>query len=151
MRHYTLFYSCNIDASVEEVYAFHTDTHNLPLITPPSIKVKIVSMEQNIVVLDIKKFGVTTRWEIEIEKQYPQSIVDVMRKGPFSYFRHERNFISEGKHRTRMEETITLALPIPLIGNLFFWFVKKDMDTMFAYRHKMTKAHFRFEKEVKKL
>jgi len=143
MKHYTLHYTCQLEAIPEAVCTFHTDTHNLPLITPPSIGVKIVSMENNNVILDIKKFGITTRWEMALEKNCPLSIVDVMMKGPFASFRHERRFIAEGENHTRMEETITLAPPIPFLGSLFFWFVKKDMDAMFAYRHKMTQAHFR--------
>ena len=150
MKHYTLFYSCIIEASVEEVCAFHTDTHNLPLITPPSIDVKVVSLEKNIVILDVKKFGITTRWEIALEINCPKSIVDVMIKGPFASFRHERLFIAEGENRTRLEETITLAPPISFLGSLFFKFIKKDMDAMFAYRHQKTQAHFHLEHKAKK-
>lgn len=138
----TLHYTCILDASPETVCAFHTDTHNLPLITPPSIKVNIVKMEPNSVILDIKKFGITTRWEMALEKNCPTSIVDVMTKGPFASFRHERLFVAEGENRTRMDETITLSPPIPLFQSLFFWFIKRDMDAMFAYRHAKTKAHF---------
>jgi len=138
----TLHYTCTLDASVEAVCAFHTDTHNLPLITPPSIQVNIVKMEPNSVILDIKKFGITTRWEMALEKNCPTSIVDVMIKGPFASFRHERLFIAEGENCTRMDETITLSPPIPLFQSLFFWFIKRDMDAMFAYRHAKTKAHF---------
>lgn len=151
MKLFTLHYSCLIDASVQEVCAFHTDTNNLPHITPPSIGVKIVSTKENIVVLDIKKFGITTRWEIAIETNCPTSIVDVMLKGPFASFRHERLFSSEGEHLTRMEETITLAPPIAWFQSLFFTFVKKDMDAMFAYRHQMTQVHFRLQNKGKKL
>lgn len=142
MKLFTLHYTCTLDASIEAVCAFHTDTRNLPLITPPSIHVTIVKMEPNSVILDIKKFGITTRWEMALEKNCPTSIVDVMKKGPFSAFRHERLFVAESKNRTRMEETITLSSPIPLFQSLFFWFVKRDMDAMFAYRHAKTKAHF---------
>lgn len=150
MKHYILFYSCLIEASVEEVCAFHTDTQNLPLITPPSIDVKIVSQGNNTVVLDIKKFGITTRWEMALEINCPQSIVDVMIKGPFASFRHERHFRAEGENCTRMEETITLAPPIFFFQSIIFKFIKKDMDAMFAYRHQMTQAHFRFKNEAKK-
>jgi ligand-binding SRPBCC domain-containing protein len=142
MNLYTLHYTCHLDASVEAVCAFHTDTRNLPLITPPSIKVTIVNMESNSVILDIKKFGITTRWEMELEKNCPKSIVDVMTKGPFTSFRHERIFVAEGENRTRMDEAITLSAPVSLFQSLFFWFVKRDMDAMFAYRHAKTKAYF---------
>ena len=151
MKYLTLHYTCVLDASIQEVFAFHTDTHNLPAITPPSIGVKIVKREKDSVVLDIKKFGITTRWEMRIEMNAPHSIVDVMQKGPFASFRHERQFVEESENRTRMEETITLASPIPFLEKLFFWFVKKDMDAIFAYRHKMTQAHFRFENKAKNL
>jgi len=139
---FTLHYSCLIDASIEEVCAFHTDTRNLPLITPPAIGVTIVSSHNNTVVLDIKKFGFTTRWKIAIEKNCPSSIVDVMLQGPFASFRHERRFIAKSEQQTLMEETIYLASPIPFLQTLFFKFVKKDMDAMFAYRHVKTKEYF---------
>ena len=142
MTYFTLNYTCFLDANPETVCAFHTDTRNLPLITPPSIKVDIVKIENNSVILDIKKFGITTRWEMALEKNCPKSIVDVMIKGPFASFRHERIFVAESENRTRMDETITLSPPIPIFQSLFFWFIKRDMDAMFAYRHAKTKAHF---------
>lgn len=142
MKTYTLYYTCVIDAPIKDVCAFHTDTHNLPLITPPSIGVKIIAKEENRVILDIKKFGITTRWEMALEVNCPNSIVDVMIKGPFSTFKHERTFKEEGQDRTRMEERVTLSPPIALFESLFFAFVKKDMDAMFAYRHQMTQAYF---------
>ena len=142
MKLFTLHYTCILDANVEAVCAFHTDTRNLPLITPPSIKVDIVKMEPNSVSLDIQKFGITTRWEMALEKKCPHSIVDIMTKGPFASFRHERLFVAVGENCTRMDETITLSSPIPIFKSLFFWFVKRDMDAMFAYRHAKTKAHF---------
>ena len=147
MSLFTLHYSCLIDASVKEVCAFHTDTNNLPRITPPSIGVKIISMQNNIVVLDIKKFGITTRWEISIETNCPFSIVDVMLKGPFATFRHERRFIAKSEQQTLMEETIYVAPPISFLQTLFFKFVKKDMDAMFAYRHQMTQRYFHLKQE----
>ena len=143
MRHYTLFYTCLIDASIKEVCAFHTDTNNLSLITPPSIGVKLVSKKENIILLNIKKFGITTQWKIAIETNCPHSIVDVMLKGPFAFFRHERHFSVEGDTLTRMDETISLALPIAFFQSFLFTFVKKDMDALFLYRHRMTQAHFK--------
>lgn len=148
MKTYTLNYSCLIEASVQEVCAFHTDTRNLPLITPPSTKVSIVAMEvplreKSVVVLDIKRFGVTTRWEMEIATlDCPHMITDSMLKGPFSAFRHERHFTPLSTHQTRMDETITLCFPLPLVDKLLFGWVKKDMDAMFAYRHAKTQAYF---------
>ena len=141
MKHYTLNYSCLIQAPIEEVCTFHTNTQNLPRITPPSIAVKIVSRNEHEVTLDIQRLGITTRWVMGIEINCPKSITDVMKKGPFSYFKHERFFTSVGDE-TRMNETITFSSPLPLFQSLFAWLIKKDMDAMFAFRHKMTQAYF---------
>lgn len=148
MKNYTLHYHCLLGASAKDVCAFHTDTNNLPMITPPSTRVRIVSIdvplvEKSRIVLDIRRFGITTRWDMEIEKlNCPHVIVDNMLKGPFSAFRHERHFIALEESVTMMEETITFALPIPWFEDVIFWFLKKDMDAMFAYRHSKTQEYF---------
>lgn len=148
MKKYILTYQCLLQASVDDVFAFHTDTHNLSLITPPSTQVTIVSMdvplhEKSKVVLDIKRFGITTRWDMEIAVfSPPNAIVDAMIKGPFRFFRHERQFVKVDEKLTRMEETIVFTPPLSWFGSIAFWFLKKDMDAMFAYRHKATQAYF---------
>ena len=142
MKQYTLTYSCVIEAPREDVCAFHTNTHNLPLITPPSIGVTIIMKEKEYVILDIKRLGITTRWEMALEINCPQTITDTMIKGPFSYFKHERMFHIKTDHQTLMQESITFASPIPILESLFAWFVQKDMDAMFAYRHAKTQAYF---------
>lgn len=148
MKKYILTYHCLLQASVEDVFNFHTDTHNLPLITPPSTQVTIVSMDTPLhegsrVVLDIKRFGITTMWDMQIAVfSAPNTIVDAMIKGPFAFFRHERQFIKVDEKLTRMEETISFSPPFSWLGDILFWFLKKDMDAMFAYRHKATQAYF---------
>ena len=148
MKTYTLHYTCLIEASAYDVCLFHTDTHNLPSITPPSTEVTIVAMdnplrEKSAVVLDIKRFGITTRWEMSIETlDCPHTITDIMIRGPFKYFRHERRFHALSPHQTRMDETIVLAFPFFLLDKFLFGWIKKDMDAMFAYRHAKTQDYF---------
>lgn len=147
MKIHTLNYTCEVSASAEALFAFHTDTQNLERITPRSIRVQIVSMEppspvRGHVVLDISRFGIATRWEIDIEALYPTRIVDILRKGPFSFFRHERHFVSLGADRAQMEEKIEFALPFGWLSAPFAWFVRRDMDAMFAHRHRVTQEYF---------
>ncbi len=147
MKKTVLSYTCLIAASHEKVCQFHTNTHNLPLITPPWINVTIVSMddpmiEKSTVVLDIRRFGISTRWKMQIETlQCPNTLTDLMLKGPFPFFRHERRFIPLTLTTTQMEETLTLRLPMGWLGALAFGWVKRDMDAMFAYRHLMTQKY----------
>ncbi len=148
MKTHTLHYACPINASVEEVCGFHTDTHNLPLITPPWIDVTILSMdepmiEKSRVSLKIKRFGIPTLWNMEIEKlDCPHTVVDSMISGPFTFFRHERIFTVIDESHTMMNETITFTLPFGWLGDLVFPFIQKDMDKMFAYRHQATQHYF---------
>lgn len=148
MKVHTLNYSCVLSASQEAVCSFHTDTHNLPLITPPWIEVTIVQMdtpmvENSHVILDIKRYGLTTRWNMKIEKLLcPDTVIDLMISGPFAFFRHERRFIAIHEHETRMDETLSFALPLGWLGNLIAPFIKKEMDRMFSYRHRVTQTYF---------
>lgn len=154
MKNLILSYTCTIEAPIEEVCSFHTDTQNLPLITPPWIDVTIVSMDtpmkQNSQVeLRIKRFGIPTLWKMKIDKlDCPHEVVDEMISGPFNHFRHERKFISLSDAVTQMDETITLELPFGFVGRLFFAFIQKDMNKMFAYRHQATKAYFKNKKDA---
>lgn len=148
MKHHTLSYSCILNASVQDVCHFHTDTHNLPLITPPWIDVTIESMdepfiEKSRVTLLIKRFGIPTRWVMEIEVlDCPHTVIDKMVSGPFSFFRHQRHFVPLNEKTTRMDEAITLHLPLGWVGLLLFPLIKRDMDKMFAYRHHATQEYF---------
>jgi len=149
MKKFVLQYQCILDASLDALCQFHTDTCNLPLITPPWIDVTILSMEVpmkqgSIIELQIKRYGLPTLWKMVIATLHcPNTIVDEMIQGPFPYFRHERHFIAINEDETRMEETVTLALPFGWFGALFFPLIQKDMDKMFAYRHGATQKYFK--------
>ncbi|MBD3808994.1 MAG: SRPBCC family protein [Sulfuricurvum sp.] len=148
MKVHTLRYSCILNADIERVFAFHTDTRNLPLITPPWVGVDIIKMElplreKSTVVLDIKRFGITTRWVMEIAVlESPSIITDVMIEGPFAQFIHERHFVSLENNETLMRENISVSLPLGWLGDLFYSWIKKDMDKMFEFRHIATQRYF---------
>lgn len=148
MKVHTLDYACILSTDAKSVFAFHTDTRNLPFITPEWISVDVVSMEfppkkKSIVSLDIKRFGITTRWDMEIAVlEFPSTITDRMIKGPFRYFQHQRHFIPLENNETLMRETISIVLPFGWLGEMFYPWIKKEMDAMFEYRHKATQSFF---------
>ena len=148
MKLHTLNYSCLLNASSDKVCDFHTDTANLIRITPPWIDVKIISADLHIkeksrIVLKIKRFALSTLWEMEIEKlEAPLILIDSMISGPFRFFRHQRHFIPLENGETLMREIISFALHIGWLGNLLFPLIKRDMDKMFEYRHCATQEYF---------
>ena len=129
---------------IERAYEFHCDTNNLPLITPPWIKVSIVKLdlplhEGSRIILDITRFGLTQQWEMEIEAMRPnEAIIDRAIRSPFKSFRHVHGFEKIGENETRMIDRIEFALPVEPLSNIVLPFVKKDLSRMFHYRHEAT-------------
>jgi ligand-binding SRPBCC domain-containing protein len=100
-------------------------------------------IEKSTVRLKIKRFGIPTIWNMKIDTlQCPTTITDVMVSGPFKSFRHERVFVAINETTTQMQETLRVVLPFGWLGRLLFPLLKRDMDTMFAYRHQATQYHF---------
>lgn len=145
----TLSYSCILEADPTDVCAFHTDTRNLPLITPPWIDITIVSMDQppregSHIELRIKRFGIPTTWVMTIARlDCPHTLTDEMIRGPFRTFRHERFFEPLEKSRTRMNETITMEMGWGILDRVIFPLIRRDMEAMFAYRHRATQHYLK--------
>lgn len=144
MEHILEFES-KIDCSVEKLFEFHSDTNNLPLITPPGTTVDIIKLDKelqegNVAVLKIKKGLLSFVWELIFEKVvYPNLIVDVATRSPFKVFRHEHHFIKVNDTQSILRDKVTFSLPLEPLSILAVWFVKKDMQKMFTYRHQKTK------------
>lgn len=144
MEHILEFES-KIDCSVEKLFEFHSDTNNLPLITPPGTTVDIIKLDKelqegNVAVLKIKKGLLSFVWELIFEKVvYPNLIVDVATRSPFKAFRHEHHFIKVNDTQSILRDKVTFSLPLEPLSILAVWFVKKDMQKMFTYRHQKTK------------
>ncbi|CAA6805197.1 MAG: Unknown protein [uncultured Sulfurovum sp.] len=141
----TFNFSSLIKTTAEELFDFHSDTTNLPQITPPWIGVTIVDLvlplkEKSEVCLDIKQFGFTTRWLMQIDElKVPNRVCDKALKSPFKSFYHEHIFTPINEDETKLEDIINFELPLYPFSLMAVPFVKRDMRKMFAYRHAKTK------------
>ncbi|MGB5506874.1 MAG: SRPBCC family protein [Sulfurovum sp.] len=144
MKH-TLIFETPIPCSVKALFDFHADTNNLALITPKDTSVEILKLETplkqgNEAVLRIKKGWLSFVWELTFEKvEYPYIIIDVATRSPFKLFRHEHHFIEVNATHSILRDVVTFSLPFEPLSSLAVWFVKRDMQKMFDYRHKKTK------------
>ncbi len=144
MKH-TLIFETTIACNVQTLFEFHADTKNLPLITPKDTHVEILKLETplkqgNEAVLRIKKGWLSFVWELTFEKVvYPHLIVDMATHSPFKFFRHEHHFIEVDETHSILRDEVTFSLPLEPLSILAVWFVKKDMQKMFVYRHEKTK------------
>jgi ligand-binding SRPBCC domain-containing protein len=147
---YKLEFETTIECSVEELFDFHANTHNLPRITPPEIKVEIIKLDEPLkqgseAILKIKKGLIGFVWELVFEKVAANLIVDRATKSPFKSFVHEHHFIAVDEHHTTLRDIITFGLPLAPLSNPVAWFIKHDMQKMFIYRHQQTLEYFRGE------
>ncbi|RXJ87087.1 SRPBCC family protein [Arcobacter sp. CECT 8985] len=133
-----------INTSLDEIFNFHIDTKNLVKITPPNISVKLldkefVPKEDSVMNLIVTKNFIPLKWSVKIKKlQYPNLLVDVAEKSVFKFWEHQHIFEQRG-NRILLKDVVRYELPFGFLGKLFNFFVYKDIDNMFNYRHKITK------------
>lgn len=121
-----------IDCSAKELFDFHLDTNNIKLITPKHTKVELLDYEDStyegkIVKLKTTRAFICMNWIIKIEKlKYPNLLVDVALKSPFSYWEHSHIFTQKG-NLCELKDSIKFKLPFGIFGKLILPFIKKDI------------------------
>lgn len=133
-----------LNCTLQEVFDFHLDVNNLKRITPPNMKVillnEVIKVEQGTVlkIKSIKNF-IPTYWEVEIKKiDSPNLLVDYAIKSPFKYWEHSHIFTKRG-NQVELKDVVIYKLPFGKLGKLFDFFIKKELNNMFEFRHQITK------------
>ncbi|RXK13014.1 hypothetical protein CP965_04210 [Halarcobacter mediterraneus] len=133
-----------ISCELEELFDFHLDVNNLKAITPDNIQ--ITFLKENFTpkkneVLKIKtvKNFLPINWEVKIEKlERPNILVDLALKSPFRYWKHYHIFTKKG-NLCELKDIVEYELPFGIIGNFFNFLIQRELNTMFTFRHKITK------------
>lgn len=132
--------NCDID----ELFDFHLDISNLKNITPPDTKVELLNKdfvphEGGILRIKTVKHFIPTIWEVRIDKlQRPNLLVDIAVKSPFKYWEHSHVFTKRG-NVCELKDIVTYELPFGKIGAFFNFFIKRELENMFEFRHEITK------------
>jgi len=146
---FTLEKSVLIDCQIEEIFDFHCDTNNLPLISPNYIKATIIKIDKPVrlnseIILQILQYNlIKTNWHIRISDFEKNKIIsDLQIKGPFKFWEHSHIFeLIDGK--VKMTDKIKYELPFGFIGKILnSLFFKKLIHNQFVFRHKKTKELF---------
>ncbi|MBX3119855.1 MAG: SRPBCC family protein [Fimbriimonadaceae bacterium] len=143
----TKTYEINIRCTVQELWEFHSNAKVLQLLTPPSKRIEAISQEMAVEQGAIQEmkfsiFGIPSRWVAEIvEVDAPHRFVDVAKKSPFAYWRHTHEFLpSVEEGLSILRDTLTYKPPPGPLGIVANWlYIARDLDAMFAYRHRVTK------------
>lgn len=123
-----------------EVFAFFADPAQLALITPPSLRVRLLTPGAAMAagaVLDyrISWLGLPLRWRAFIrEWDPPFRFVDVQVRGPYARWEHRHRFLGEGGG-TWVEDRVTYQLPWGPLGRLAHALVVgRQLEAVWAYR-----------------
>jgi uncharacterized protein (TIGR01777 family) len=132
----------------DKVFEFFAEAHNLEKITPEFLHFKILNVSTPLVqkgtLIDysLRIHQVPVRWRTEITQWNPgQSFTDSQLKGPYSEWHHTHSFEALGSG-TLMKDVVLYKLPLGSLGGLVAGsFVRKDVESIFAYRRKSVGSH----------
>ena len=133
----------HIKGTINEVWDFISDPHNLKKITPGSMGFDIMSTglpdqiyEGMIISYTVKPmWGIPTNWVTEITHVEPHRyFVDEQRVGPYALWHHQ-HFIEPAGQGVRMTDIISYQPPFGVVGRLANMLViRKKLNQIFTYR-----------------
>ena len=138
--------------SVEQVYAFHENPHNLLEISPAWLDARIehastIAKQGEDFLLRVGLRGIPPKlswlgyWE---EANRPGLLIDGAKKGPFQYWQHQHRFESLGPALTRMTDHVTYRFPGGFLGKIFGETLGRlQFHVMFWDRHRRTQRWMR--------
>ncbi len=145
-------YETLIRTSVEELWKFHASVEALNALTPPEKQAEIVGddlevREGAVHKVRVKQYGIAMEWHALIEQVTPPSpltthasFVDTALKSPFKTWRHEHRF-EPHPDGALLIDNLEYSLPFGPLGAIAnFLLVQRDLDKLFAFRHKKTKG-----------
>jgi ligand-binding SRPBCC domain-containing protein len=142
MKVYTKKNVQQVNASLEECWAFFSSPRNLQKITPSSMGFEITDFdEKNMYAGQIIQYkvspllGIKLPWVTEITFVKDHSyFIDEQRFGPYSLW-HHKHFFEANENGVLMTDLVHYALPLGFIGRIMnILIVKNKLKTIFDYR-----------------
>nr|WP_220498346.1 TIGR01777 family oxidoreductase [Rhodopirellula sp. JC639] len=135
--------STTLPVGIEEAFAYHERRGALDRLIPPWKNVTVESSDgslkpESVVVLRLKTGPVSVRWVAQhTEYDPPNCFADVQRSGPFAHWEHRHLFDPASSDGCVLRDSISYELPLGgLVGASL---ARKELETMFAYRHRVTR------------
>ncbi|MBM3680472.1 MAG: hypothetical protein FJW81_03965 [Actinobacteria bacterium] len=136
--------SVEVPAPIADVFAFHLDTRNVPLITPPQQEVLEIVGEFPLVVgavvdMRIRQAPIPTAqpWRIRVTAIEPPTLIrdEVVDNEMFSRFVHTHRFEELGPGLTRLTDHIDWDMPSRVVAGM----AKGIIEKTFAGRQDRTR------------
>ena len=129
-----------------ELFPFFADAANLEAITPPWLSFRVVTpppvqmREGALLDYNLRVRGLPMRWRTLIKEwQPPHRFVDEQVRGPYRQWIHEHRF-EPRDGGTLACDTVHYAVPFDFITHRLF--VRRDVETIFAFRQEALRKRF---------
>jgi ligand-binding SRPBCC domain-containing protein len=154
IRFHTLRSEQWVPRPLDEVFTFFSDAKNLDRITPPWLNFQILSVDSDPIHAGseiryrLLWHGIPIRWKTEIRRwDAPHLFIDIQRSGPYRLWHHTHRFEADGEG-TKISDLVRYALPFGWLGRVVHaWTVRKDVESIFAYRKTKTDELFASARE----
>lgn len=134
-----------VNAEISKVWDFYTDIRHLDVISPPTLKLRVVKCTHQKIVegSEVWLTGILltrSNWHSKITSLEPYEYVDEMLSGRFRVWKHTHGFRSVGEDQTEVIDDIEFALHYGIIGRMFEGYVLRHLEKVFRHRMEATKA-----------
>jgi len=139
-----------IPAPIEQVWPFFATPRNLPLLTPPAVKLRIVSeIPEKMYAGQLIQYrlslvpGLWLDWLTEIRQVREQEyFADDQRVGPYKLWFHEHLFKAVPGGVTMIDH-VTYGLGFGPLGRLIHWiWVRRKLEAIFEFRRRAIESIF---------
>lgn len=144
-----LEFSSMVEAPIEVVYDFHMDSHNLDEVLPPWLDISPISVPVSMevgaeITYRVKRYGISMPWVVRVVRlDRPKVFTAQVVKSPLHNFVHAHYFKAIDENTTKITDVVHFALPFRPFSLIFWPFIKKDMEMIFTYRHRIAKELLR--------
>lgn len=143
MKRRTFLDEFTVRRPLEKTFEFFSSAENLQLITPPELCFKILTpspikiVEGALLDYRLKLHGVPFSWQTRIALwNPPHEFIDQQSKGPYAFWSHHHRFEAVEPNLTSVKDQVVYQLPFEPLGGLGHFFIKKQIQKIFAYRRK---------------
>lgn len=129
----------------EDLWRWHMNPGAFHRLVPPWHRLEVTQSPQVIEDDALARFRVRVgplrfRWEAHHHDVLPpHGFTDTARRGPFDAWRHHHRFRSDGDQAI-LEDEVYWRAPGGLLGRALEPWLRRDLQAMFAYRHRITAA-----------
>lgn len=136
-----------IEVPARDLFDWHKTEEALEKLIPPGEPVSVKSrtsgiQDGDVVTLRISFLGpIGMDWVAEHQNyREGRQFEDVQTSGPFAHWVHTHIVEELDETRSRLRDEVEYALPFGRLGDwLGNWFVRRKLESMFEYRHRVTR------------